>query len=402
MRDAVIVDAVRTPVAKGKPNGAYAQVHPVELHAHALRSLVERVPGLRPHEIDDVVGGIVSQVGEQSANSTRFAAIAAGLPESVPGVTVDRQCGSSQQALSFAANGVIAGEYDIAIASGVESMSRIPMGSTAKLDGARQDVHGPSIARIYPGGLVRQGVSAELIARKWGFSRTQLDEFSAGSHAKAAAAWDQGFFASQVAPLKVTQPDGAVTELQRDETIRPGTSVETLAGLRPAFLDPEVGERFGGIDWKITAGNSSPVNDGSAALLVTTSEIAAQRGWHPRARIHTTTVTGDDPILMLTGIIPATAKVLARSGLRIEDIDAFEVNEAFAPVVLAWLAETGADPAKVNIDGGAIAIGHPLGASGARIATTLLSVLERTGGRYGLQTMCEGGGTANATIFERL
>jgi acetyl-CoA acyltransferase len=402
MRDAVIVDAVRTPVAKGKPNGAYAQVHPVELHAHALRSLVERVPGLRPHEIDDVVGGIVSQVGEQSANSTRFAAIAAGLPESVPGVTVDRQCGSSQQALSFAANGVIAGEYDIAIASGVESMSRIPMGSTAKLDGARQDVHGPSIARIYPGGLVRQGVSAELIARKWGFSRTQLDEFSAGSHAKATAAWDQGFFASQVAPLKVTQPDGSVTELQRDETIRPGTSVETLAGLRPAFLDPEVGERFGGIDWKITAGNSSPVNDGSAALLVTTSEIAAQRGWHPRARIHTTTVTGDDPILMLTGIIPATAKVLARSGLRIEDIDAFEVNEAFAPVVLAWLAETGADPAKVNIDGGAIAIGHPLGASGARITTTLLSVLERTGGRYGLQTMCEGGGTANATIFERL
>jgi len=402
MRDAVIVDAVRTPVAKGKPNGAYAQVHPVELHAHALRSLVERVPGLRPHEIDDVVGGIVSQVGEQSANSTRFAAIAAGLPESVPGVTVDRQCGSSQQALSFAANGVIAGEYDIAIASGVESMSRIPMGSTAKLDGARQDVHGPSIARIYPGGLVRQGVSAELIARKWGFSRTQLDEFSAGSHAKAAAAWDQGFFASQVAPLKVTQPDGSVTELQRDETIRPGTSVETLAGLRPAFLDPAVGERFGGIDWKITAGNSSPVNDGSAALLVTTSEIAAQRGWHPRARIHTTTVTGDDPILMLTGIIPATAKVLTRSGLRIEDIDAFEVNEAFAPVVLAWLAETGADPAKVNIDGGAIAIGHPLGASGARIATTLLSVLERTGGRYGLQTMCEGGGTANATIFERL
>ena len=402
MRDAVIVEAVRTPVGKGKPGGAYSEVHPVELHAHAIRSVMERVPGLRPHEIDDVIGGVVGQVGEQSGNTTRFAAITAGLPESVPGVTVDRQCGSSQQALSFAAQGVIAGAYDIAVASGVESMSHVPIGSSALVDGVRQDVAGPAIPRIYPGGLIPQGVSAELIARKWGLSRAQLDEFSATSHQRAAAAWDQGFFAGQVAPLKVTRADGTVSQLDRDETIRPGTTVETLAGLRPAFADARWTDRFGAIDWKITAGNSSPINDGSAALLVTTSDLAAQRGWGPRARIHTTTVVGDDPILMLTGIIPATAKVLARAGLTIDDIDAFEVNEAFAPVVLAWIAETGADPAKVNIDGGAIAIGHPLGASGARLATTLLGTLERTGGRFGLQTMCEAGGTANATILERL
>ncbi|GAA1879760.1 thiolase family protein [Pseudonocardia ailaonensis] len=402
MRDAVIVEAVRTPVGKGKPGGAYAEVHPVELHAHALRSVVERVPGLRPYEIDDVIGGVVGQVGEQSGNTTRFAALTAGFPESVPATTVDRQCGSSQQALSFAAQGVIAGAYDIAVASGVESMSHIPIGSSADVDGARQDVAGPAISRIYPGGLIPQGVSAELIARKWGLSRTQLDEFAAQSHQRATTAWEQGFFTGQVAPLKVTHADGSVTQLDRDETIRPGTTVETLAGLRPAFADARWTERFGDLDWKVTAGNSSPINDGAAALVVTTSEIAAQRGWRPRARIHTATAVGDDPILMLTGIIPATAKVLARAGLTIDDIDAFEVNEAFASVVLSWLAETGADPAKVNVDGGAIAIGHPLGASGARLATTLLGVLERTGGRYGLQTMCEAGGTANATIIERL
>ncbi|MFC5951197.1 thiolase family protein [Pseudonocardia lutea] len=402
MRDAVIVEAVRTPVGKGRPGGAYAEVHPVELHAHAIRSAVERVPGLRPHEIDDVIGGVVGQVGEQSGNTTRFAALAAGLPESVPATTVDRQCGSSQQALSFAAQGVLAGAYDVVVASGVESMSHVPIGSSANVDGVRADVHGPSIARIYPGGLIPQGVSAELIARKWGLSRTQLDEFALTSHQRAAAAWEQGFFASQVAPLKVTHADGTVTQLERDETVRPGTTLEALAGLRPAFADSRWTDRFGEIDWKVTAGNSSPINDGSAALVVTTSEIAAQRGWRARARIHTTTVTGDDPVYMLTGIIPATAKVLARAGLTLADIDAFEVNEAFSSVVLAWLAETGADPAKVNVDGGAIAIGHPLGASGARLATTLLGVLERTGGRYGLQTMCEAGGTANATIIERL
>jgi acetyl-CoA acyltransferase len=402
MRDAVIVEAVRTPVAKGKPNGAYAGVHPVELHAHALRSVVERVPGLDPAEIDDVIGGAVSQIGEQSSNTTRYAVLAAGFPESVAGVTVDRQCGSSQQALSFAAQGLIAGAYDIVIASGVESMSRIPIGSSARVNGQSADVAGPSVARRYPDGLVPQGISAELIAQRWGLSRTQLDEFALTSHQRAAAAWAEGHFAGQVVPLKVTQPDGTVGQLDIDETIRPATTMEALAALRPAFADPRWAERFPDLDFKVTAGSSSPVNDGSAALVLTTSEIAAARGWRPRARIHTTTVTGDDPLLMLTGVIPATAKALAKAGLTIDDIDAFEVNEAFAPVVLSWIAETGADPAKVNVDGGAIAIGHPLGASGARLATTLLGVLERTGGRYGLQTMCEGGGTANATIIERL
>jgi acetyl-CoA acyltransferase len=401
MRDAVIVDAVRTPLAKGKPGGAYADVHPVELHAHVLRALVDRT-GLDPAEVDDVVGGAVGQVGEQSGNTTRFAALAAGFPESVPGVTVDRQCGSSQQALSFAAQGVVAGAYDIAIASGVESMSRIPIGSQTVVDGVRQDVAGPSVAARYAPGLVPQGVSAELIARRWGLSRQQVDEFALASHQKAGAAWAEGRFAAEVAPLKSPRADGSVAQLETDETIRPGTTAEALAGLRPAFAADHWTERFGEIDWTVTAGNASPYNDGAAALLVTTSEVAAAHGWTPRARVHTATVTGDDPVFMLTGIIPATAKVLARAGLSITDIDAFEVNEAFASVVLAWLAETGADPARVNVHGGAISIGHPLGASGARLATTLLGVLDRTGGRYGLQTMCEAGGTANATIVERI
>ncbi|MFG3577565.1 thiolase family protein [Micromonospora chersina] len=395
MRDAVIVEAVRTPVGRAKRGGAYVDVHPVDLHAHALRSLVARVPGLDPVEIDDVVGGTVAQVGEQSTNTTRLAALAAGFPESVPGVTVDRQCGSSQQALSFAAQGLVAGAYDIVVASGVESMSRVPIGSAAVVDGVRTDFAGPGVAARYPGGLVPQGVAAELIARKWGLSRTRLDEYAATSHQRAAEAWRQGRFAGQVAPLPGV-------DLDMDETIRPGTTVARLADLPPAFAADHWNARFGELDWKVTAGNSSPLNDGAAALLLTTGETARRRGWRVRARIHTATVVGDDPIMMLTGIIPATAKVLARAGLAIGDIDAFEVNEAFSSVVLAWLDETGADPAKVNVDGGAIAIGHPLGASGARLATTLLHVLERTGGRYGLQTMCEAGGTANATIIERL
>ncbi|SCL51770.1 thiolase family protein [Micromonospora chersina] len=395
MRDAVIVEAVRTPVGRAKRGGAYLDVHPVDLHAHALRSLVARVPGLDPVEIDDVVGGAVAQVGEQSTNTTRLAALAAGFPESVPGVTVDRQCGSSQQALSFAAQGLVAGAYDIVVASGVESMSRVPIGSAAVVDGVRADFAGPGVAARYPGGLVPQGVAAELIARKWGLSRTRLDEYAATSHQRAAEAWRQGRFAGQVAPLPGV-------DLAMDETIRPGTTVARLADLPPAFAADHWTARFGELDWKVTAGNSSPLNDGAAALLLTTRETARRRGWRARARIHTATVVGDDPIMMLTGIIPAAAKVLARAGLAIGDIDAFEVNEAFSSVVLAWLAETGADPAKVNVDGGAIAIGHPLGASGARLATTLLHVLEHTGGRYGLQTMCEAGGTANATIIERL
>jgi acetyl-CoA acyltransferase len=394
MRDAVIVEAVRTPVAKGKSSGAYASIHPIDLHAQALRTAVERL-GLDPGDVDDVIGGVVGQVGEQSNNSTRSAVLAAGFPESVPAVTVDRQCGSSQQAISFAAQGVISGGYDIAIASGVESMSRVPIGSSALVNGEHVDVSGEGIRTRYPEGLANQGIGAELIARKWGLSRVQLEEFSLASHQKAAAAWREGRFDREVAPL-------SQAPLAIDETIRPDTTLEQLAALQPAFAKQHWADRFGFDEFRITAGTSSPVNDGSAAVVITTSDIAAARGWKPLARVHTAVVAGDDPLMMLMGILPATEKALAKAGLRISDIDAFEVNEAFASVVLSWIAETGADPAKVNVNGGAIAIGHPLGASGARLATTLLGVLEQTGGRFGLQTMCEGGGTANATIYERL
>ena len=397
MRDAVIVDAVRTPVGRGKPGGGLAGVHPVDLHAHVLRALVDRT-GLDPAEVDDVISGAVAQVGEQSANTARWAVLAAGFPESVPGVTVDRQCGSSQQALSFAAQGVVAGAYDIVVASGIESMSTLPIGSQT----LGRDPHGPEVAARYASGLVPQGISAELIAGGYGLSRPQLDEFSLASHQKAALAWREGRFDAEVAPVKLTTTDGGTAELAVDESVRPDTTIETLAGLRTAFDREPYLARYPELDWKVTAGSSSPVNDGAAALLVTTSEIARAHGWRPRARIHTAVVAADDPVYMLLGILPATEKALARAGLGIGDIDAFEVNEAFAPVVLAWLAHTGADPARVNVNGGAIAIGHPLGASGARLATTLLSVLEQTGGRYGLQTMCEAGGTANATIIERL
>ncbi|ULR47912.1 thiolase family protein [Streptomyces deccanensis] len=388
MTVAVIVDAVRTPIAKGKPGGAYSEIHPVDLHAHVLRALVDRT-GIDPARVDDVISGAVGQVGEQSGDTARWALLGAGFPESVPGVTVDRQCGSSQQALHFAAQGVIAGAYDVAIASGVESMSRIPIGSQF----AGKDFFGPQVNARYDGGLVPQGISAELIAHRWELSRQQLDEFSAQSHQRAAKAWKDGLFDGQVSH---------VNGLDTDETIRPSTTVETLSGLRLAFRNEHWEQRFPHLDWRVTAGNSSPVNDGSAALLVTSEEAAAQLGLRPRARIHSVAVVGDDPIFMLTGIIPATRKVLARAGLSIDDIDAFEVNEAFASVVLAWQKETGADLSKVNIDGGAIAIGHPLGASGARLMTSLLNVLERRGGRYGLQVMCEAGGQANATIIERI
>ena len=388
MSAAVIVDAVRTPLAKGKPGGAYADIHPVDLHAVALRALVERT-GLDPAEIDDVISGAVGQVGEQAGNTARWALLAAGYPESVPGVTVDRQCGSSQQALHFAAQGVIAGAYDVAVASGVESMSRIPIGSQFQ----GKDFFGPQVGARYGGGLVPQGISAELIAQKWNLSRAQLDEYSALSHERAARAWKDGLLDGQVA---------FVNDLRTDETIRPGTSVETLGGLRPAFRSDDWAAAYPTIDWRVTAGNSSPVNDGAAAVLVTSEEAATRLGLKPRARVHSFAVVGDDPILMLTGIIPATRKVLDRAGLSLGDIDAFEVNEAFASVVLAWQAETGADLDKVNVNGGAIAIGHPLGASGARLATSLLDVLEQRGGRYGLQVMCEAGGLANATIIERI
>ncbi|MFD9890353.1 thiolase family protein [Amycolatopsis sp. NPDC059027] len=397
MTDAVIIDAVRTPIGKGKPNGTLAGVHPVDLHAHAIRSLVERT-GIDPARVDDVISGAVGQIGEQSMNTARWAALAAGLPESVPAVTVDRQCGSSQQAVHFAAQGVISGAYDVVIASGVESMSRVPMGSQS----AGQDPFGSGVAARYPEGLVPQGISAELIAAKWGFSRERLDVYATESHRRAAAAWAEGRFAREVAPLKAPRPDGTLADVTTDETVRPGTTPEILAGLRPAYRADVWEQRFPELDWRVTAGNASPINDGAAAVLITSSETAAKLGLRPRARLHSFAVAGDDPIYMLTGIIPATRKVLDRAGLSLSDIDAFEVNEAFASVVLAWQAELGADLAKVNVNGGAIALGHPLGGSGARLLTTLLSVLEQTGGRYGLQTMCEAGGLANATIVERL
>jgi len=381
MRDAVIVDAVRTPV--GKRKGALAEVHPVDLSAVALRALVERT-GLNPADVDDVIWGVVSQGGDQAFNVGRSAVLAAGWPESVPGTTVDRQCGSSQQAVHFAAAGLISGQYDVVVAGGVESMTRVPMGSTA----AGGTPWGRSVLDRYGVAAFNQGISAETIAAKWGFSRTQLDEFSLASHAKAAAAIDSGRLAAQLVPVE--RSDAQLFD--RDEGVRRDTGPEQLAGLKPAFA----------ADGVITAGNSSQVSDASAALLLTTSEAAAARGWRPLARVHTAVLAADDPLLMLTAPIPATQKALARAGLALEDIGVFEVNEAFASVPLAWLAETGAPPDRLNPDGGAIAIGHPLGASGARIATTLVHHLRDHRIRYGLQTMCEGGGMANATIFELL
>ncbi|QIY69694.1 acetyl-CoA C-acyltransferase [Streptomyces sp. RLB1-33] len=387
MRDAVIVEAVRTPIGKGKPNGSLAHVHPVELLAHTLRTLVER-SGVDPALIDDVIGGTVSQVGEQAANITRYAALSAGFPETVPATTVDRQCGSSQQAVHFAAQGVLSGAYDMVVACGVESMSRVPMGSNVR---GTEDPFGPGIAARFPEGLVPQGISAELIAAKWGLSRAQMDAFAAGSHQKAAAAWDNGLFDGEVAPLE---------GLTRDESVRPATTTEILAGLKPAYYAPAYAERFPQIDWSVTAGNASPINDGASAVLITSSETAARLGLRPLARLHSFAVTGSDPLLMLTGVVPATEKVLRKAGLTLGDIDLFEVNEAFASVVLSWQQETGADLSRVNVHGGAIALGHPLGASGTRLTTTLVHAMRERGARYGLQTMCEAGGLANAMVIE--
>ncbi|MEV4237827.1 MULTISPECIES: acetyl-CoA C-acyltransferase [unclassified Nocardia] len=389
MRDAVIVEAVRTPIGKGKPNGALHNVNAVDLLAHSLRAVVDR-SGIDPALIDDVIGGIVTQIGEQGANMTRRAALAAGYPESVPATTVDRQCGSSQQAIHFAAQGVIAGAYDIVVAAGVESMGRIPMG--ANMIGS-EDFSGVGFAERYPEGLVSQGISAELIAARWGLTRSQLDEFALGSHEKAALATKNGSFASQLAPI---------AGLETDEGIRVGSTLETLGKLRPAYFDEAMAARFPEIGWQITAATASQVSDGSAAVLIMTSERAEELGLKPLARLHSFAVAGDDPLLMLTAVIPATRKVLQRAGLQLSDIDLVEINEAFSPVVLAWAHDTGADMSKVNVNGGAIAIGHPLGASGARLMTTLVHAMQERGARYGLQTMCEAGGLANATIIERL
>ncbi len=378
MRDAVIVEAVRTPV--GKRNGGLSGVHPVDLSAHVLTSLAERA-GLDPAQVDDVIWGCVSQVGEQTFDIARTAALAAGWPETVTGVTVDRQCGSSQQSVHFAAAGLVAGHYDVVVAGGVESMSRVPMG-TARKDA---DPFGSRFAERYAGQKINQGLGAETIAQRWGLSRRQCDEFSVASHEKAAAARAEGRFDAQIAP--VTTPDGTV--VGQDEGIREST-VDKLGTLRTAFRE----------DGVITAGNSSQISDGAAALLMTTSEKAEALGLRPIARVHTAVLAGADPVVMLTAPIPATQKALARSGLSIDQIGAFEVNEAFAPVPLAWLADIGADAKALNPNGGAIALGHPLGGSGARIMTTLVHHMRDNGIRYGLQTMCEGGGQANATVLE--
>ena len=382
MRDAVIVEAVRTPV--GKRNGGLSGIHPVDLSAHVLQALAER-SGVDPAVIDDVIWGCVSQVGEQTFDIARNAALAAGWPETVTGVTVDRQCGSSQQSVHFAAAGLISGQYDVAVAGGVESMSRVPMGSAV----ADKNPFGERFMARYNGRFPNQGVGAEMIVEQWGFTRTQLDEFSIASHEKAAVAQDEGRFEGQIAP--VTLPDGTV--VSQDEGIRRGGSVEGLSKLKTVFK-PEGGT--------ITAGNSSQISDGSAALLMTTSEKAAELGLTPIVRVHTAVLAGADPVIMLTAPIPATQKALARSGLRVDEIGAYEVNEAFAPVPLAWLSDIGADAKSLNPNGGAIALGHPLGGSGARIMTTLIHHMRDNGIRYGLQTMCEGGGQANATILELL
>ena len=378
MRDAVIVEAVRTPV--GRRGGALADVHPADLSAHVLRALQERT-GVDPALIDDVIWGCVSQVGEQTFDIARTAVLSAGWPESVPGTTVDRQCGSSQQAIHFAAAGVVAGQYDLVVAGGVESMTRVPMGSAF----ADASPIGDLYAERYGPGIPNQGIGAEMIAARWDLTRTRLDEFALSSHAKAAAAIDEGRFRTQIVPVET--PAGTV---DTDEGVRRGGTLEKLATLQPVFRE----------DGVLHAGNSSQISDGAAALLLCTSEVAEQHGLTPIARVHTAVLAGDDPNLMLTAPIPATRKALDRAGLAVGDIGAFEVSEAFASVPLAWLEETGADPDRVNACGGAIALGHPLGASGARLATTLLHHMRDGGIRYGLQTMCEGGGQANATVFE--
>lgn len=393
MSTAVIVDVVRTPSGRGKPGGALSGVHPVDLAAGTLTALLER-NGLESTQIDDVLMGCVSQIGDQAMNIGRQAVLAAGFDESVPATTIDRQCGSSQQAAHFAAQGVMAGAYDIVIAAGVESMSRVPLGSSRQGGSIA-----PGLAARYPDGLVNQGVSAELIAHKWGFSRAELDEFSAESHRRAAAAWTAGRFDSQVVP--VLAPDRA-DAVAFDETVRAGTTAEGLASLPAVFGTDEMVARFPDVDFKITPGSSSPLTDAASAALIMSEQTAVKLGLTPRARFHAFSVVGDDPLFMLTGPIPATRRILERSGLAIGDIDAYEVNEAFAPVPLAWRQEFDADPAKLNPWGGAIALGHAVGASGTRLLGTLLAHLESTGGRYGLQTMCEGGGMANATIIERL
>lgn len=385
MAEAVIVEAVRSPV--GKRNGGLSGVHPAELSAQVLNGLVERA-GVDPALVDDVIWGCVMQAGEQALDIARTAVLSAGWPETVPGVTVDRQCGSSQQSLHFAVAGVVAGHYDVVVAGGVESMSRTPMGSSLANGG---NPYGESFKARYAQ-TPNQGVGAEMIAEQWGFSRTQLDEFSLRSHEKAAAAQDSGAFKDQIVGIKTKDADGNDTVVLEDGGIRRGGTVESMAKIKPAFRE----------DGVIHAGNSSQISDGSAALLIMSAEKAKDLGLKPLAKVHTAVLAGADPVIMLTAPIPATQKALKKSGLSLDQIGAFEVNEAFAPVPMAWLKDIGADESKLNPNGGAIALGHPLGGSGARILTTLLYHMRDNNIQYGLQTMCEGGGQANATILELL
>jgi len=387
MREAVIVDAVRTP--GGKRNGKLQDWHAVDLAAHVLKAIEQRT-GIDPAIVDDVIMGCVMQVGEQSLNIGRNAVLAAGWPESVPATTVDRQCGSSQQALHFAAQGVIAGAYDVAVAAGVEVMTRTPMGASV-VKGMGFPFSETMQNRYEETGLPPQGIGAEMIADEYGFTREDLDAFGAESQRRAAVATAEGRFENEIVPVPI-EIDGATEMMTSDEGIREGTTTESLSKLNPAFRE----------DGKVTAGNSSQITDGASAVLVMSAEKAAELGLQPRAKFHSFALAGADPVTMLKGPIPATEKVMARSGLSLEDIDLFEVNEAFASVVLAWQKEHGTDLDKTNVNGGAIALGHPLGCSGTKLMATLLNELERTGGRYGLQTMCEGGGMANATIIERV
>ena len=385
MREAVIVDAVRTPV--GRRDGALKGWHPVDLLAHTLKAVVQRNK-LDPALIDDVIAGCVGQVGEQAYNVARNAVLAAGFPESVPGTTVDRQCGSSQQAAHFAAQGVLAGTYDIAIACGVECMTRVPMGSNGANGPGKP--FGPSVARRYNDVVFNQGIGAEMMAERWKINREDLDIFSLESHRKAARATEEGRFCNEIIPVTV-ETEGSPAHMTRDEGFRANASIEKMATLTPAFKP----------DGVITAANSSQISDGAAAMLIMERGTAEKLNLRPMARFVAFALAAEDPVIMLSAPIPATRKVLDRASLKLGDIDLFEVNEAFASVPMAWQRELGADPAKLNVNGGAVALGHPLGASGARLMATLVHELQRSGSRYGLQTMCEGGGMANATVIER-
>lgn len=391
MNTPVIVDAIRSPMGRAKPDGALAQVHPVDLLSQVLEQLVARNQ-LDAGTVDDVICGCVSQVSEQAGTPGRMAWLAAGLPAHVPSTTIDRKCGSSQQAVHFAAQAIMAGTQDIVIACGIESMSRVPMG-TARMGhnttGARFDAHYPD--------LVGQGVSADLVAAKWGIDRRQLDEYAARSHQRAHEAQTSGAFEREI--VGIDTPGGRFTA---DETIRPGTTADRLAGLKAVFGSEALSARFPQVGWHTTAGNASQMTDGAAAMLIMSEERARQLGLRPRARFVAFDVVGDDPLYMLTAPIPATQRVLAKARLQLSDIDHYEINEAFASVPLAWQKELGADDSRLNPRGGAIALGHPLGASGLRLMVTMLHALEDNGQRYGLQSMCEAGGMANATLIERI